>query len=76
MREQELCLFLVKNLAKNKDAVKVEATEEENAVVFHVTVDESDLGKVIGREGKTANAIRTLVRALSETSKKVIVKFN
>lgn len=76
MKEKELCEFLVKQLVKNPEAVSVETVEEENAVVLKVAVHEDDMGKVIGREGKTANAIRTLVRAFSTSSKKIIVKFN
>ena len=76
MKEQELCLFLVKELVSNKDAVKIDIVEEENAIVLNVTVAEEDIGRVIGREGRTANAIRTLVRALSDSRKKIIVKFN
>ncbi len=76
MKEQELCLFLVKQIVKNPDEVKVDLTEEENALVFKVTVAEEDIGKVIGREGRTATAIRTLVRAFSTSNKKIIVKFN
>lgn len=76
MKEQELCMFLVKELVNNKDEVKIETVEEENAIVFKVTVAEEDIGRVIGREGRTANAIRTLVRALSDSRKKIIVKFN
>jgi len=76
MKEQELCLFLVKELVNNKDAVKIDIVEEENAIVLNVTVAEDDIGRVIGREGRTANAIRTLVRALSDSRKKIIVKFN
>ena len=76
MKEQELCMFLVKELVSKKDEVKIETVEEENAIVFKVTVAEEDIGRVIGREGRTANAIRTLVRALSESRKKIIVKFN
>ncbi len=76
MKEQELCMFLVKELVSNKDEVKIETVEEENAIVFKVSVAEADIGRVIGREGRTANAIRTLVRALSDSRKKIIVKFN
>ena len=76
MKEQEFCIFLVKQIVKNPNEVKVDLTEEESALVFKVTVAEEDVGKVIGKEGRTASAIRTLVRAFSTSNKKIIVKFN
>ena len=54
---------IVKSLVVNKDSVSVKEfpTEEENVMLIQVMVDESDMGRVIGKEGRTANAIRTLV---------------
>ena len=58
---------IVKSLALNKDSVSVKEfpTEEENVLLIQVIVSENDIGKVIGKSGKTANAIRTLVQASS-----------
>ena len=63
----ELTEKIVKSLVINSDAVSVKEfpTEEENVMLIQVMVDESDIGRVIGREGRTANAIRTLVQASS-----------
>ncbi len=58
---------IVKSLVVNKDSVSVKEfpTEEENVMLIQVMVDDSDMGRVIGKEGRTANAIRTLVQASS-----------
>lgn len=58
---------IVKSLVIHKDSVSVKEfpTEEENTMLIQVMVAEEDIGRVIGREGRTANAIRTLVQASS-----------
>lgn len=66
----ELVRYLAVNLVDNTDAVNVMYVEERNANVYELEVDESDLGKVIGRGGKTAKAIRTLVNVVAPRSRK------
>ena len=63
----ELTEEIVKSLVVHKDGVSVKEfpTEEENVMLIQVMVDDSDMGRVIGKEGRTANAIRTLVQASS-----------
>ena len=58
---------IVKSLVVNTDAVSVKEfpTEEENTMLIQVIVDSEDMGRVIGKSGRTANAIRTLVQASS-----------
>lgn len=58
---------IVKSLVDDVDLVSVKEfpTEEENVLLIQVIVSENDIGKVIGKSGKTANAIRTLVQASS-----------
>ena len=58
----ELVEFLVTQVVENKAAVRV--TEAEDGVIS-VSVDKADMGKVIGRQGKIAKAIRTIVKAAS-----------
>ena len=67
---------IVKSLVINKDSVSVKEfpTEEENVILIQVMVDDSDMGRVIGKEGRTANAIRTLVQASSALSDNKYVK--
>ncbi len=56
---------MVEPLVDNKAAVTIESVEEEDSVTIKLHADENDLGKIIGKQGRTAKAIRTLVRAAS-----------
>lgn len=69
---------IVKSLVVNKDSVSVKEfpTEEENVILIQVMVDDSDMGRVIGKEGRTANAIRTLVQASSALTDNKYVKID
>lgn len=60
---RELVEFLVRALVEHPDAVRVDELEENGDVVLEVTVAEGDLGRVIGRGGRIANALRTVARA-------------
>jgi predicted RNA-binding protein YlqC (UPF0109 family) len=59
----ELIKFLAEELVDRRDEVTVEEMEEEGAAVFELTVAEEDLGKVIGKQGRTARALRTVLSA-------------
>ena len=59
----ELIKFVVETFAENKDAIVYDVVEDGRNVTITVTLDPSDMGKVIGRQGKIAKALRTLVRA-------------
>jgi hypothetical protein len=73
----ELTEFLVKNLVQDKDAVLVEKENDEaNDIVIKVLVPENEIGAVIGKNGKIANSIRTLVQAAAYTTKAGRVKIN
>ena len=69
---------IVKSLVVNKDSVSVKEfpTDEENVILIQVMVDDSDMGRVIGKEGRTANAIRTLVQASSALNDNKYVKID
>lgn len=73
---EELVTYIVKSLVVNKDDVKVEsAKENENTIILKVTVNPSDLGKVIGKNGKVANSIRAIVKsAQTDNNVKYFVK--
>ena len=60
---RELVEFLVRALVEDPEAVRVDELEENGDVVLEVTVAEGDLGRVIGRGGRIANALRTVARA-------------
>jgi predicted RNA-binding protein YlqC (UPF0109 family) len=59
----EVLEFLAKGLVDEPDAVVVQLVDREGGVTLRLTVDQPDMGKVIGRAGRTARAIRTLMRA-------------
>ena len=69
---------IVKSLALDEEAVSVKEfpTEEENTLLIQVMISEDDMGRVIGKGGKTANAIRTLVQASSSLKENKYVKIN
>lgn len=60
---RQLVEHLAKALVDEPDEVDVQALEEDRAIVLELSVSPDDLGKVIGREGRTARAIRTLLSA-------------
>jgi uncharacterized protein len=70
----ELLEFLVKALVEDPEAVVVEELEEEGDLVYEITVAEDDLGRVIGKGGRVANAIRTVAKAAAvRLDRRVIV---
>lgn len=62
---KELLISIVNGLVENKDAVSVDVDEpnEEGVVVYHLHVAPDDMGRVIGKQGRIAKAIRTVMRA-------------
>ncbi len=60
---QEMLLYITRALVEDPDAVEVEELEEDGDLVYEITVGEDDLGRVIGRGGRVANAIRTIAKA-------------
>jgi predicted RNA-binding protein YlqC (UPF0109 family) len=60
---KEMVECVAKRLVDNTDAVYVAETEGERTVVIELKVDPKDLGKIIGRQGRTAKALRTLLSA-------------
>ena len=74
----EMTEYLVKNVVSKPDVVTVKEFPSDNdkEIVIEVLVDENDIGRVIGKGGKTANAIRTLVQAGSYLQDNKRVKIN
>jgi predicted RNA-binding protein YlqC (UPF0109 family) len=60
--------YIARNLVDDPDSVKVETKQGEDSVVIELTVAKDDMGKVIGKQGRIAKAIRTVVRAASVKS--------
>jgi predicted RNA-binding protein YlqC (UPF0109 family) len=70
----ELLEFLVKALVEEPEAVVVEELEEDGDLIYEITVAEGDLGRVIGKGGRIANAIRTIAKAAAvRIDRRVIV---
>jgi hypothetical protein len=70
----ELLEFLVRALVEDPEAVEVEELEEDGDLVYEITVAEDDLGRVIGKGGRVANAIRTIAKAAAvRLDRRVIV---
>ncbi|MBN2585443.1 KH domain-containing protein [Patescibacteria group bacterium] len=62
--DKEFVEYVVKAIVENPDKVTVERKVDEMGVLLELTVDPADMGKIIGKEGRTAKAIRTLLRVL------------
>ena len=60
---EELVCWIVKSLVKNPEAVTVSVIQKGNLEIYQVRVAPEDMGKVIGRQGRIANAIRAVVKA-------------
>ena len=71
----ELVEYIAKNLVDKPDEVKISAREGDHATIIELTVASEDMGKVIGKQGRIAKAIRTVVKAASiKENKKYIVE--
>lgn len=77
MELTEFTEFLVKSLVRDPEMVAVkELDSEEDTIIIQVLVNQDDMGAVIGKEGRLANAIRTLVQASSYVNGNKKVKIN
>jgi predicted RNA-binding protein YlqC (UPF0109 family) len=65
---RDLVEFLVRALVSDPDAVQVSEVDAEDGTVLEVRVAQDDLGRVIGRDGRVANAIRTIAKAAATAS--------
>ncbi|MDD6847506.1 MAG: KH domain-containing protein [Oscillospiraceae bacterium] len=76
---QDLLTIIAKGLVETPDAVKVEADapDENGTVVYHIHVAEEDMGRIIGKQGRIAKAIRTIVRSAAiRNDQKVMVEID
>jgi predicted RNA-binding protein YlqC (UPF0109 family) len=67
---KDLIEFLAKSLVDDPDAVKIRTVERDQATVIELEVAPPDLGKVIGRQGRTARAMRTLLAAAGQKARR------
>ncbi len=67
---------IIKTLVDDADSVSIKEVEKDNGITFEVVVAEKDMGKIIGKQGRIAKAIRTVVRAVAaKEQKKVSIEF-
>lgn len=72
---KELVQYLAKSLVSNPDAVEVRETDRDSASVIELKVAKEDLGRIIGKQGRTAKSIRTILNAAaSRSNRKVILE--
>jgi predicted RNA-binding protein YlqC (UPF0109 family) len=73
---KEFLEAIIVNLVNDKGSIVITEEQKENLVEYKVKVASDDMGKVIGKQGKTANAIRTLIKSLAGAqNKKVNIEF-
>lgn len=73
---KDILQTIILNLVDDKTAVEIKEVEGEKTVIFEVKVAESDMGKIIGRQGRLAKSIRTLIKAVAnKEQKRVTVEF-
>ena len=73
---KDMLELIIKNLVDNPNDVSIVEKAEEKAVTYEVSVNKADMGKVIGKQGKMAKAIRSIIKAIAvKEHKKVNVEF-
>ena len=73
---KEVLETIIKNLVDNQESIKIEEVEDEKSIIFKVQVADGDMGKIIGRQGKIAQSIRTVMKAVANRKdKKITVEF-
>ena len=63
---------IIRNIVENQDAVSIEESEEAGRITYKVKVSAEDMGRVIGKQGKVANSIRIVIKALAAKEKKKV----
>lgn len=73
---KEILELIITNLVDNKNAISIEEITEGNVITFKVSVSKDDMGKVIGKQGRVAKSIRTVMKSVSaKENKKVNIEF-
>lgn len=70
---KELVLYLAKSLVSNPDAVEIKESENDGASVLELKVAKEDLGRIIGKQGRTAKSIRTLLNAAAARDNRRVI---
>jgi predicted RNA-binding protein YlqC (UPF0109 family) len=66
---EEFVSYIIKNLVDHPDEVKVKGIEGKSSLIIELSVEKSDIGKIIGKKGKTINAIRTILMSVASRNK-------
>ena len=73
---KEILHLIITSLVDDKEAVKITETEKEEETLYEVVVAQSDKGRVIGKQGKVAKSIRTVMRTIAfKENKNIYIKF-
>ncbi len=73
---KEILETIILNLVENKNDVTITSKEDEHQITFEVKVADGDMGRVIGKQGRVAKSIRTIMKSLaSKEHKRVVVEF-
>lgn len=73
---EEFLKVIISNLVDNKEAIEINTIDNEKSVTFEVKVAQEDMGKVIGKQGRIAQSIRNVMKAVANKEhKKVAVEF-
>lgn len=76
MNLNEYAEFIVKSICKDPDLIRVQSFQEEDVTVLEIMVPESSMGAVIGKSGRVASSIRTLIQAYAYLQKLGKVRVN
>ncbi len=72
----DILKLIIESLVENKDAISIEKEENDYKITYKVKVDNSEMGKVIGKNGRIATAVKTLMQSVgAKDHKKVFVEF-
>lgn len=73
---KEFLEIIVKNLVDDKEAAQIKEVDGEKSIIFEVKVAEKDMGRVIGRQGRLAKSIRTVMKSVAaKEQKKINIEF-
>jgi predicted RNA-binding protein YlqC (UPF0109 family) len=74
VKEKELVEYIARSLVEEPDAVAVKEIRGSNVTVLELHVAREDMGRVIGKDGRVANAIRTLLRVATHDDRRVVLE--
>ncbi len=73
---KEILQTIIENLVDDKESISINEKDEEKSIIFEVKVAENDMGKIIGKQGKIAESIRTIMKSVAaKEHKRISVEF-